>query len=132
MNDNDDATQASGTQTSASASSASGGDAGTQTATTVDAHAGHETLARVRDLILTAFTDVVPELVGGDTVDDLVASVDLARKAYAAVADRAKDERSASVHVPAGGGSRVPSVNLEELSPAAKIAEGLRQRNARK
>ncbi len=87
----------------------------------------HHTVSKLRDLILNVATDLVPELIGGETVDELIASVDVARKAYSAIAGK-RDQSSPAVHIPAGGGGRVPSVSMDDLSPTAKIAEGLRRR----
>lgn len=100
-------------------------------------------LSKVRELILSAFPDLVPELVSGQTVDDLISSVDVARDAFKAVAERIGSSESTGAgvtvaatgtapRVPAGGGAaRQFVVNIEELSPSAKIAEGLRQRTKR-
>lgn len=86
-------------------------------------------LARVRDLILRAHPDVVPELVTGATFDELLASVEPARAAYARVAARSRAATPAPI--PAGQPGRQSALNLDELSASAKIAEGLRRRGAR-
>jgi hypothetical protein len=98
---------------------------------TTDTAAPESDLAKVRNLILTAFSDLVPELVGGETVDDLLASVDLARKAYAAVVEHSGAKAPAVPSVPAGGNARTQPVSMSDLSPSAKIAEGLRHRAKR-
>jgi hypothetical protein len=45
-------------------------------------------LAKVRDLVLAAHPDVVPEMVQGQSFDELMASVEPARAAYQRIADR--------------------------------------------
>jgi len=106
------------------------GDSGNLTETATQA--GDSDVASVRELILGAISDLVPELVGGSNVSELIASVDVARQAYAAVSQQIKSAATAPISVPAGGGARREFViNIEELSPSAKIAEGLRRRNAK-
>ena len=84
-----------------------------------------EELATVRELILRAHPDVVPELVRGGSVDELVASVEPARTAYRRVAEMAAQ---AAPRVPAGDAPRL-AVDVEQLPAAEKIRRGLaRQR----
>jgi len=92
---------------------------------------GDSDVSSVRDLILTAFTDLVPELIGGSTVGEVIASVDVARKAYAAITHQFKGTPSQPIAVPAGSPPRGQSASMADLSPSAKIQEGLRQRKAR-
>jgi hypothetical protein len=87
-------------------------------------------VAVVRDLILNAYSDLVPELVRGDTIKEVIASVDLARRAFGAVASRVATE-SRVPRVPAGAPSRAQPTSMSDLSPAAKISEGLRQQKIR-
>ncbi|HEU5434632.1 MAG TPA: hypothetical protein VFU81_23360, partial [Thermomicrobiales bacterium] len=47
-------------------------------------------LEKLRSLVLQAHPDVVPDLVRGATVDELIASVEPARAAYQRVADRVR------------------------------------------
>ena len=47
-------------------------------------------LERVRDLVLQAHPDVVPDLVRGDSLDALLASVEPARTAYQQIAERVR------------------------------------------
>jgi len=94
-------------------------------------------LAQVRELVLLAHPDVIPELVSGTTFDELIGSVETARAAYLRIVEsvqssnNAAPAESAAPKIPAGGGQRQVSVNVEQLSPAAKISEGLRRRHRR-
>ena len=82
-------------------------------------------LEKVRDLILAANPNVVPELIRGASFDALLASVEPAKAAYAAVAAKV----GTAPVVPGGQpGRQAPDARVEGLSPAAKIAEGLRRR----
>lgn len=90
----------------------------------------------LRELILRAHPDVVPELVRGETLHELLATIPDAQAAYAriVVATQTADAGSASgvvqlplpLPIPAGGGTRTSHTNIESLSPMAKIIEGLR------
>jgi hypothetical protein len=111
-------------------------------------------LATVRELVLRAHPDVVPELVHGASVDELIASVAPAQSAYQQIVDRVRalprphPERgdrttataSASEAIPgqspagtdaAGAPPHVPAgggvtvVNLDDIPPAEKIARAL-------
>lgn len=111
------------------------GDSGSLTETATQA--GDSDVAAVRELITKAHPDVVPELIVGSSFDELMASVPGSQAAYKRIVESVQASASpVSVTpsaVPAGGGARREFViNVEELSPSAKIAEGLRQRNARK
>ena len=101
-------------------------------------------LGRVRDLVLQAHPDVVPDLVRGASLDELLASVEPARSAYQQVAERvrgshavahAASDVSAPVttvsppSVPAGGTATV--VDPGTLSPTTKIARALADRRSR-
>lgn len=81
-------------------------------------------LAAVRDLVLRAHPDVVPELVTGDTVGDLIASVEPARAAYQRLAAAIAETRPASAPVPAGGAAPI-AVDPARLPAAEKIRRGL-------
>ena len=105
---------------------------GTETSGTDESQTHHGDIASVRELILGAFSDLVPELVGGSTVGELIASVDVARKAFAAVSHQIKSTAARPVSVPAGAPARNQTPPMAELSPSAKITEGLRQRRAAK
>jgi hypothetical protein len=92
-------------------------------------------LAQVRELVLLAHPDVIPELVNGATFDELIGSVETARAAYQRIVESMQNANNAAPadtvapKIPAGGGQRQLNVNMEQLSPAAKISEGLRRRN---
>ena len=51
-------------------------------------------LGKVRELVLKAHPDVVPDLVAGSSVDGLIASVEPARTAYQRIADQVRESRS--------------------------------------
>ena len=87
---------------------------------------GGDELAGVRELILKAYPDAVAELVAGESVDALLASVPAARAAYAQVAATIRAQTPAPVQIPTGSGRR-PALDPEGLSPEAKIQAGLRQ-----
>jgi hypothetical protein len=104
-------------------------------------------LGKVRELVLKANPDVVPDLIRGESVDSLIASVEPARSAYQRIAERVRGsiaggestvraEGEATVNaegkttvvgqppaVPAGGASNV--VDPSTLAPTTKIAQGL-------
>ena len=96
-------------------------------------------LDKVRELVLKANPDVVPELVRGGSIDELLAAVVPARSAYQRVAEavraggrttEARDGGTADAArppaVPAGGATNV--VDPSTLAPTTKIAQGLRAR----
>ena len=117
--------------------------------------AGGEELGKVRELVLKAHPDVVPDLVRGSSVDELIASVEPARSAYQRIADQVrktetvaagevgsrKSEESSNVRpptsdpivqpptVPAGGGTNVAEPG--DLGPTTKIAQALAARKGR-
>src|SRR5688572_11575097 len=47
-------------------------------------------LTKVRELVLKAHPDVVPDLIAGSSVDELIASVEPARTAYQRIADQVR------------------------------------------
>src|SRR5215213_1521510 len=51
-------------------------------------------LTKVRELVLKAHPDVVPDLVACSAVDELIASVEPARTAYQRIADQVRESRS--------------------------------------
>jgi hypothetical protein len=90
-------------------------------------------LVQLRELVLLAHPDVIPELVTGTTFAELIGSVEPARAAYQRAVDairKGQPAEAAAPKIPAGGGQRTASVNVEQLSPAAKISEGLRRRGS--
>jgi hypothetical protein len=102
-------------------------------------------LGKVRELVLKAHPDIVPDLVVGSSVDELIASVEPARTAYHRIADQVRgteSEVSSDVrprtsdpivvqppHVPAGGGSNVAEPS--DLGPTTKIAQALAARRTK-
>src|SRR5215212_3740242 len=72
-------------------------------------------LCKVRDLVLKAHPDVVPDLVRGGSVDELIASVEPARSAYQRIADQVRD-RSTETTVNAEAGATVPAATIAEGS----------------
>lgn len=102
-------------------------------------------LTKIRDLILLAHEDVVPELVAGETFEELLASVGPARGAFQQVVERIVRTGTipaagsgAATHatqmkaspIPAGQPGRAATHDSQavNLNPSAKIAEGLRRR----
>ena len=53
-------------------------------------------LGKVRELVLKAHPDVVPDLVAGSSVDELLASVEPARSAYQRIADQVRSAEAGS------------------------------------
>jgi hypothetical protein len=102
-------------------------------------------LTKVRELVLKAHPDVVPDLVRGSSVDELIASVDPARSAYQRIADQVRRTESSVVSresevspdstaaqppvVPAGGAASV--VDPADLTPTSKIAQALAARRTK-
>ena len=86
-------------------------------------------LAAVREVVLRAHPDVVPELVSGSTVAEVLASVEPARAAYARIAERLTPAAPApSVPaIPAGGAGPVP-LDPDRLPAPEKIRRGLTTR----
>ncbi|HLI29349.1 MAG TPA: hypothetical protein VKZ60_19970 [Chloroflexota bacterium] len=82
--------------------------------------------AHRRALLAEHRGEVIEELVQGDSVEALDASVARAREAYARVAARLRAGR-ALAPVPASNGART-GPRVEGLSPQAKIAAALRER----
>lgn len=78
----------------------------------------------VRELVLRAHPDVVPELVRGSSVAELIASVEEARAAYARLETAWTDSRPEAPAVPAGGGAVLP-VDPETIPATEKIRRGL-------
>ena len=99
------------------------------------AQAGDD-LSLVRDLVLKAHPDVVPELIGGDSVASIVASISPAQAAYADLAARiqassAPNSVSGSApRVPAGSAAPAP-IDPDRIPTAEKIRRGVRDRAAR-
>jgi hypothetical protein len=85
-------------------------------------------VAAVREALVRAYDDCVPELVGGATVQEVIASVEVARAAYAEVAARVVRARGETAPVvPAGGGRAVADVDA--LPAAEKVRRGIAGRS---
>jgi hypothetical protein len=82
-------------------------------------------LDAIRELVLRAHPDVVPELVSGTSVAELLASVEPARSAYARLVDAIAVQRPVpEATVPAGGGAPI-AIDPDRLPAAEKIRRGL-------
>src|SRR5215207_5874857 len=113
---------------------------------TTPAGDGGAELGKVRELVLKAHPDVVPDLVRGSSVDELIASVEPARSAFQRIADQVRGgettvtaQPGATVNaegattvvvqppvVPAGGATNV--ADPADLAPTNKIAQALAAR----
>lgn len=80
-------------------------------------------LDAVRELVLRAHPDVVPELIAGDSVGALLASVEPARAAWQQIAERIGTP-AAPPSVPAGG-QPAAAVDPDRLPTSEKIRRGL-------
>lgn len=87
-------------------------------------------LDAVRELVLRAHPDVVPELVAGESIASLLASVEPAREAYARLAGAIR-ETVPQAPVPAGGGA-VLAVDPDSIPAAEMIRRGLVSAQARR
>jgi hypothetical protein len=84
-------------------------------------------LDAVRELVLRTHPDVVPELVTGDSVAALLASVEPARSAFERLTASWQERRpdaGDTAAVPAGGGAPI-AVDPDRLPAAEKIRRGL-------
>jgi hypothetical protein len=81
-------------------------------------------LERLREVLVAAHPDAVPELIAGATFEALLDSVDGARAAFTRVRD--ESARVLAAGVPRGGGTReIDPAVFAGLSPEGKIAVGL-------
>lgn len=85
--------------------------------------AGDAQLDAIRELVLRAHPDVVPELIAGTTIAEMLASVTPARAAWQRLAERIGTP-PAIPPVPAGGEKPV-AIDPERLSASEKIRRGL-------
>jgi hypothetical protein len=86
---------------------------------------------QLRDLIVRAHPDTVPELLQGGSLAELLACLPAAQAAYARVAETAQSggvEEVGNVPVAAGATLRSLAAQAEGLSPLAKIRVGLTRR----
>lgn len=79
-------------------------------------------LAIVKNALVKANPDAVPEMIEGNTVEALNKSVEGARLAYTRLADQLGRRT-----VPAGGAA-APTINVDNLSSTAKIAYAIKNR----
>lgn len=80
----------------------------------------------LRDLVVKAYPGVVPELLQGETVEEMLASVPEAQAAYQRIVEQSRPARPEPV--PSGGGaSRAFPLDTGAMSPGLKIREGLRR-----
>jgi hypothetical protein len=79
----------------------------------------------IRQLVLLAYPDAVPELIQGDSVAEIIGSVDVARAAFARVAEQMKGSQREPLPpaVPAGGSGAV--VDPDRLPPVEKIRRAI-------
>lgn len=77
-------------------------------------------LDQVRELILGSHPNIVPELVQGDSIAELVASIEPARAAYTRIIDSVPTP----VTIPAGGNSPV-TLDIDQLPTSEKLRRGL-------
>ena len=81
----------------------------------------------LRELVVRAYPEVVPELLSGETVEEMLASLPAAQAAYQRIAEQARP--AGPEPVPSGGGtSRAFPIDIGSMSPGLKIREGLRRR----
>lgn len=89
--------------------------------------AGHDDAALLRELIVGANPDVVPELILGASLREMLDSLPAARAAYARIVEAAAT--TAPTPVPSGSAIRSREPDPAGLSPAAKVRVALdRQR----
>ncbi len=81
-------------------------------------------LVQLRDALIAAHPQAVPELLAGDTFAALLASVGPARAAWSRISEAAT--RGHTAGIPRGGSVRAPdTTRYDGLSPEGKIAVGL-------
>ena len=81
-------------------------------------------VAMVRELARRAYPDAVAELIDGANAEEIQASIEPARAAYARVKEEIEAARPAAVaQVPAGGMS--PAIDPDRLPAAEKIRRGV-------
>ena len=83
-----------------------------------------ESIAIVRQLILKAHPELVEELVVGESLTELMASVGVAQAAYRRIAEATRSAVSAPV-VPAGGNAA--RLVVEDLGPDGLILRGMKE-----
>ena len=92
-------------------------------------------LATIRELVLKAHPDVVPELITGTSVAELLSTVAPAQAAYGRLLETVRAGESQATTsapvpaVPAGGSAPVP-IDPDRLPAAEKIRRGIHARSA--
>jgi hypothetical protein len=83
-------------------------------------------LAAVREVVLRAYPETVPELVSGASVEEVLGSVEAAAAAYRRIAEgvAARSPAAAAPVVPAGSAPAV-GIDPERLPSVEKIRRGL-------
>lgn len=93
-----------------------------------------DVLQLVRELVLQAHREVVPELIVGASLTELLASIEPAREAYANLATRIEAGRlpepqvTTVPEVPAGGTGPAP-LDLDRMPASEKLRRGILQRS---
>src|SRR4051794_2949983 len=80
-------------------------------------------VALVRELARRAYPDAVAELIDGRNAEEIAASIEPARAAYARLKAEIEAARPVAAQVPAGGMS--PAIDPDRLPSAEKIRRGL-------
>ena len=83
-----------------------------------------ESIAIVRDLILKGNPDLVPDLVRGESLAELMDSVEPARAAFQRIAEAVRAEVRTNTPVVPAGGTSTP-IAIEHLSGDALIKRAL-------
>ena len=84
-------------------------------------------VARYREAVLAAEPDLPPEMVRGESIEDVDASIAAARTMVAHVRERVEARRPSERGFPAGAPAREPSARTH-LTARQKIAAGLQER----
>lgn len=91
-------------------------------------------IAAIRALVLKAHPDVVPELITGTSVAELLSTIEPAQAAYGRLLESVRSSQPQAIPapvpaVPAGGSAPVP-IDPDRLLPAEKIRRGIHARSA--
>jgi hypothetical protein len=86
-------------------------------------------LALVREVVLQAHPNVVPELIGGTTIAELLASVEPAKAAFERLSERVKPATSTPPAVPAGSTTAIVDPATLPAHELIKRGIGSRRRN---
>ena len=78
--------------------------------------------------MLTAEPELPPELVSGETLEELEGSLESARRAVAQIRERLSVESEGERGFPVGAPARGAAPVASSMTPAEKIAYGLEQR----